>query len=480
MTRDHKPTRHVLLALGIGMMLFAGCDFTEGFDVDPNLATEAAPDLILPAGQLGLAQTAEGDFARVASMWAGQYVGVDRQYSSIQTGSASSEDFNNTWNTAYADGLAQFRLAFEGYRAGGNRVGMGVARVQEALLWGILTSLFGDIPFSEALQPEAHPTPAFDAQASVYAGTQQMLDQAIADLQSNVGGFPSRNIFGLNRTQYIRAAYTVKARHFLHVGNYAAARAAAQQGLQAGDDMIMPHSDDYGAWNNWFAFAGWYRFGYISAPNSHAARMLYPGTPVSRNNAKTNEAARRPYFFTGGSPASADISIIYWGPGAIAATNEPFRILTHVENQLILAEAALHAGNFSLVAQQEAIDALNSVRARNRARWSGGQYDDYTLLDFAPGGIANPQAESTHRAILREILEEKYISLMSSIEPFNDIRRTENFIGVVIPQQDRVPQRFLYAQNEINANPNTPTPIPGVYTETPVNAAFNYTASVPN
>jgi len=478
MTQHIRKALAALLVVSAGSAFLVGCDFTEGFDVDPNLATEASPDLILPAGQLAVIQVAEGDFARVSTMWAGQFVGADRQYSSIQTGQASSEDFNNTWNTGYADGLAQLRLAFEGYSAAGNRIGAGIARTHEALLWGIMTSLFGDIPFSQAFQPDEFPTPAFDPQASVYAGTQQMLDQAIADMASGVGVFPTRNIFGLNTEQYIRAAYTIKARHYLHVGDYAQALAAAQQGLRPGDDIIATHTASFGSWNNWFSFTWWFRFGYITAGDTHATRLLFPGTDISRNNAKTNEAQRRAYFFTGASPAASDLAI-GTATGTFAGQSEPFPVLSHVENQLILAEAALHAGGFSAAAQQQALDALNSVRAQLRTRWAEGQYDDYTLGDFATGGIANPQGESAGRALLREILEEKYISLMSTIEPFNDIRRTENFLGIDIQNQARVPQRFPYAQNEINTNPNVPSPVPGVYVETPVNAALNYQATVP-
>jgi starch-binding outer membrane protein, SusD/RagB family len=465
-----------LLLVGVGPALLLGCDFTEGFDVDPNLATDATPDLILPSGQLAVMQVAEGDFARVASMWSGQFVGADRQYSSIQAGSASSEDFNNTWSTAYADGLAQLRLAYEGYQAAGNRVGMGIARTHEALLWGIMTSLFGDIPFSEALQPGG--TPAFDPQAQVYAGTQTMLDQAIADMESNVGVFPTRNIFGLNRQQYIWAAYTIKARHYLHVGNYAAAAAAAQQGLPPGADIVAQHTASYGSWNNWFAFTWWFRFGYLDAGDTYATRLLFPGTPLSRNNDKTDETARRNFFFTGDAPAGSGLRLGV-ETGSFFGRSEPFIILGHVENQLILAEALLHAGGFSAAAQEQALAALNQARSANQTRFPAGRYDAYVMADFAPGGIANPENESAGRALLREILNEKYVSLMGTVEAFNDIRRTDNFLGIDIAQQDRVPQRFLYAQVEINTNPNVPSPIPGVYEETPVNAALNYTASVP-
>ena len=66
------------------------------------------------------------------------------------------------------------------------------------------------------------------------------------------------------------------------------------------------------------------------------------------------------------------------------------------------------------------------------------------MSDFQSGGIANPQGESQRRALLRETLEEKYVSLMAHIEVFNDVRRTDNFLNVPPKRGDQLPQRFLF------------------------------------
>ena len=70
----------------------------------------------------------------------------------------------------------------------------------------------------------------------------------------------------------------------------------------------------------------------------------------------------------------------------------------------------------------------------------------------------------------KEILEEKYISLIGSLQVFHDARRTNNILGIPIksPTATSLPQRFLYPQSEIGSNENFPGVI-DLFTATPVN-----------
>jgi hypothetical protein len=92
----------------------------------------------------------------------------------------------------------------------------------------------------------------------------------------------------------------------------------------------------------------------------------------------------------------------------------------------------------------------------------------FTLSTIPPASSLTPD-----QALLREILEERYVSFFGQIEGFNDMRRTqnENLVRVpVLPNTGtQLPQRFLYPQSEIDRNTSTPSPIPGVFTRTPVN-----------
>ena len=104
-------------------------------------------------------------------------------------------------------------------------------------------------------------------------------------------------------------------------------------------------------------------------------------------------------------------------------------------------------------------------------------HDPLVPEDFSAGGLLNPQGQLTaERALLREIIEERYISGFCTFIPFDDARRLrgakENDIAVAIPLNTATatqqPERLLYPQEELISNPNVPTD-PGLYTPTQVN-----------
>src|ERR1051325_2793820 len=76
---------------------------------------------------------------------------------------------------------------------------------------------------------------------------------------------------------------------------------------------------------------------------------------------------------------------------------------------------------------------------------------------------------AVNTALLREILEERYVSLIGQLEGFTDMRRTNNFLNIPLAAgKTDFPKRFLYSQIEVNTNPNVPKVNVGLYD--PVNS----------
>jgi hypothetical protein len=229
----------------------------------------------------------------------------------------------------------------------------------------------------------------------------------------------------------------------------------------------------------------------MNASVSYAADLLDPSKPTYHGNAKTNEGDRFNYLFQEGlNTAELDPNVLVafdWGNAAsedgFFGANSSFPLVTFEENQLILAEANMKQ---AAPDQAAALDALNTLRAYYSVGGStasgstvsngayaaeGQQYDPYVLADFAPGGIANTNGEAADKALLREILTERYLTLIGQIEQWTDVRRTHNFLGIPPVKGTEIPQRFFYAQSEINTNPNTPDlPASELFTPTTVNS----------
>ena len=203
---------------------------------------------------------------------------------------------------------------------------------------------------------------------------------------------------------------------------------------------------------------------------SYLLDLLDASNSASRNNAKTNEAARLAYYTIDSSGGSVNQGII--------EQFEPQNMVTYFENQLIIAEAQTRAGNLT-----QGLAALNAVRA-----WlnSGGQlnanftglsysYAPYVIADFENGGMENQDNVNTSRALLREIIEERYVSGFGMHMAFNDARRLRSADSdIAVPfimkgnDSPQKAERMPYAFIELNSNENAPDD-PGIFAKTEVN-----------
>ncbi len=97
----------------------------------------------------------------------------------------------------------------------------GISGVLKAFYLSNITDLYGDVPYTEALNPEIA-NPNFDAAESIYESLQNILDEAIANLERDPGIIIPRNddmIFNGNRAMWIKTAYGLKARLYNRLSN---------------------------------------------------------------------------------------------------------------------------------------------------------------------------------------------------------------------------------------------------------------------
>ena len=92
------------------------------------------------------------------------------------------------------------------------------------------------------------------------------------------------------------------------------------------------------------------------------------------------------------------------------------------------------------------------------------KYEAYVDADFDAGGMENSDNVSKDKALLREIIEERYVSGFGSWMPFDDHRRLrgagESDLVVPFPLNTAAAtahiERLHYAQDEITSNSNAP------------------------
>jgi hypothetical protein len=302
-----------------------------------------------------------------------------------------------------------------------------------------------------------------------------LLDGAISDLGSASSRSDAYDIYySGDKDKWIAAAYTLKARYALIQSDYAGALAAATNGISSSsDDMnFIPRGDaavTEGDKNLFNAILSGSRTGDLGNNGSYLLELLNDTTSTYRGNAKTNETARHNYYKIDETSGEANLGVI--------ERFEPMPMVTYFENQLIKAEAAARTGG-------DGLGYLNEYRA-----WlsSGGRlnatfndstvlYDAYDNADFASGGMENSDGVSAGDALLREIIEERYVSGFGTYMPFNDHRRLrgDGETNLIPPfslnttaASEHV-ERIPYAQDELTSN-STQADDPGLYVKTEVN-----------
>lgn len=471
-----KTIYKILLSF-IFLIATVSCD--DYLDVNENknqLVEVPSGDLLLKGTLLANAQVQQGHLSRVSMYYTGGLIGLQLVQQTIYNYDYTPGDSDATWSAVYHEILVQNK---EMRRVSpGLDLLMGIVDINEAMAVGTAASLFGDVPYSTAVPDGASlgsPDPTLDAQADVYASMQSLLDGAIVKINNAITTVDDDiDIYnGGDKTMWVEAAYTLKARYYLQTKQYGQALANVINGVSSPSNTTAynPVGTVDRNSNILHNFVNSSRAGDMTGEGAFYRDLLDVGHPDSRNNAKTDETARRNYSYIDGDGEQA---------GGIDDATTPMKLVSYEENLLIWAECLLRTGD-----TPGAIDKLNELRAHLRSgnafnNLGGGlQYDDYVLADFQSGGMENTDGVATDRAVLREIIEERYVTGFTTFMAFNDARRlrtTDSDVMVPFPFQDRGspvptvnPQRFLYPQDEIDGNSNIPDPIPSLFEPTPVN-----------
>lgn len=447
----------------------------EGINVDPTNPQDADAITMLTSVEVSNMVVQEGELARQSSIWNGNFTGEQFQYQSINQYLMIAQNYNDPWALIYATSLKNTRLMkAKAYQTNNLRL-VGVAQVIESNLLGTATALWGDVPDKQA-SSDAFPNPAFEQQTSVYTAVQTLLDSAITNLNSaSFTAFAAQDVhFGGLMPKWIQTAYTLKSRYYMHVKNYPAALAAAGSGIStAANNFLAPHAaTSKGTYNLYYQFMSQDRPGFMDAKGAFAVSLLNPASAAYRGNAKTIERSRYGYLYS-------SITNPNYTANGFFYLSVSYPMASYAENLLNLAECDFRVNGFT-----SGLSRLNTYRAYMNTGGNIGtslltagnfRYDPYVTADFAAGGMENnkPVTLAADRALLREIMEERYISFIGQIEGFNDTRRIkkETDISLPIPPNSGslLPQRMLYPQTEVDLNRSTPSPIPGLYVPTPVN-----------
>src|SRR5690554_4188965 len=155
----------------------------------------------------------------------------------------------NSWTLYYSSGGNNLELAIRNAEAA-DPVDNNTAaqcKIIKALMMYEATTLFGDVPFTEAWQPEEFPYPKFDAQKDVLEGVLALLDEAIAQMDpSNPLRIRDYDVFYKgDLAKWVKLANSIKFRTLMVMVDKDPSKAAAiGEMLNNPDAMFSSAADD--------------------------------------------------------------------------------------------------------------------------------------------------------------------------------------------------------------------------------------------
>jgi hypothetical protein len=392
---------------------------------------------------------------------------------------------------AYANELKNFQSVIEAAQPDNQEMLWGPAQVMRSLIFGYVTDIWGDVPFSEALKGDADEPivqPAYDPQEAIYAGLFADLDEAVTAMAAGpnpasvlpaVGA--ADPIFGGNRLRWQRFGNSLRARHAMRLANVDAATAEQElnAAISAPGGLIASNDDN--------ALMRWPGDGIYDNPwtsnnrgrDDHRLSQTLMGEMLPYSDPRVAVFAQPTLCFqtptTTGCPASppefagmpngltateaATYSLTTSRPGRVfydtdrfcngctdlSGASFPSFVMTYAEVSFILAEGAER----SWIGGSAAAFYEQGIRA-SMEQWGVTDAVAITAFLAQPGiayNVAGTQAER-----LTQIARQKYIALFTDgVEAWAEWRRT-CVPATVIPGSaaviKTVPRRYQYSIRE--------------------------------
>lgn len=378
----------------------------------------------------------------------------------------------------YAQELKNFQAVIEAGKESNQPLLWGPAQVMRSLVFGYVTDVWGDVPYSQALQGDADEAviqPAYDPQKDIYTGLFRDLSEAVSAIAAAPGSAVTLGaadpIYSGNSLRWQRFGNSLRARHAMRLSNVDAAKGRTElnAAMSAPGGLIASNGDNAqmkwpggGVYDNPWSANNQTRDDHRLSDRLMGQMLPYndPRIPVYAQptladpakyagmpNALTASAAGN-YSLTSSRPGCVFYSTSRFGAGctSLPGATFPSFMMTYAEVSFILAEAAERGwitGSAAAYYQQ-------GIRA-SMAQWgvtSTAAIDAFLARSEIAykGGVDG----------LRQIAQQKWIALYTEgVQAWAEWRRT-CVPSTVKPGPaatiNTVPRRYQYSVREKSVN----------------------------
>jgi hypothetical protein len=437
--------------MGFALLASSGCKKFIDVNTDPNNAVDGTEATMLPPVEIAIADEMYGGNAAFIVQNFMQTTAINQPPPQIGTYLEINSDLDGDWSVYYSTVLINLKIINTKAIADGKLNYAAIAQILSALALGNATDLWGDIPYSQALQGTANLSPVYDKQEDIYKDIQTLLDKGIADINAGTTTVPSSDDFFYtgDMSKWKMLAYSLKARYYMHLTKapgYTAA-AQAQLALTALTNAMQSSDDDLqymfpgaaGQTNPWYN-----NFNQVSTA---VISSDFVDTLVTRNDPRLSKMvspSTETGLYTGreiGDAAAGDLESYSYPSSYYMGIGAGVYMMSYSETLFLKAEATYIVSGYA-AAQSIYQSAVTAHMAK-----VGVAAADITTYLNSRGTLTAANAE-------QRIIEEKFISNYLNLEIFNDWRRTGYPTMVKVPNAlSDIPRRVLYPEVEITTNP---------------------------
>jgi hypothetical protein len=478
-------TRLRYATLGLASWAVASCSPATFLDVNvsPNNPTAVQPSVQLPTIAVGTAFVVGNTLGRDGDLFMQHYAGIANQ-PFTEDKYAISGNYDNEWrNDLYGNNLTGAQTLITNNAA--NPAYTGIAKLLKAYNFALVTDMWGDVPYSQALQGLANIHPAFDKQQDIYEGAtgiQSLFDlvrEGLADLDKTGGLAPAGDDFvykgdltkwrRMGNMLLLKFACTVSRKDpalATKVINEVLAKGAGGSAAIAtnADDFSVPFGTALGNTNPYYSYnvtnrpndqmASTRFLDSLTAFNDPRLPKYFTTTPSNNSPTHTTVAGKFTGFENGSSAtapsrtAAVNNRSVYNTYVTGTAGEAPMRLLTNFQRCFILAEMAIRlktAGDANLLYQE------GIRRSMELTGLSTTEIDAYFASNPA---IVTLRGDDNHK--YDQIIRQKWVAWVGNgYEAWNDYRRTgypKLQPALNVSFTPNIPQRLLYPPSEVAAN----------------------------
>ena len=505
-------------ALVLGL---AGCNKDTFLDVNtnPNNPASVPPSALLNGVEVTTGFTVGNDLGRVTDLLVQHMAGIANQprtYDSYQL----RGNYDNQWNNELYGGSLINAQQIINLTQAASPLYSGYAKILKAYNFALLTDLWGDVPYSQALQGNLttpNLQPRFDKQEDIYKGNpalgiQSLFDlvrEGLADIDKG-SATPTASILkpgaddlmykGSNakwkkfgNTLLLKLANTISKKDPVLAATVikeVLAKGPAAYMTDNSDDAEVPFGTTVGNQNPFYAY------NYVNRPDDQmlsqrfldSLNLRYKDPRIAKFFTSTPTPVLPPVVppattvnttgvvtpfgtFTGydnGGTAAAPIRAhrSRYGTYVVGVSGEaPVRLITNFQRAFILAEALLTLPGVTVASKAAQDFYQEGIRASmSKAGISTTDIDSYFKNN---PDIVTLDAGRSVEYRRNQIVTQKWIAWAGNgYEAYNDYRRTgyPKLALVTNPSSESptsIPVRLFYPNSEISANTaNIPTPQP--------------------